>query len=55
MKIYSNAKDFKMSQAQARYFALQIYDYMKKYLAEHKKEYEEWLKQEKLKENESEE
>ena len=46
MKIYSNAKDYKLSEAQARDFAMQIYEPMKKYIAEHKAEYEKWINQE---------
>lgn len=44
MQTVSNTStELKLSQKQARFFAIQIYSSMKEYIADHKVEFEDWL------------
>ena len=44
--IENNIDNCKISQKQARYFAIQIFGGLRQYISEHRAEYEAWLSQE---------
>ena len=43
ISIEKNIDSFQIGSEQARYFSIQIFSGMKKYIEEHKAEFEEWL------------
>ena len=47
MDVITNTEGYAISREQAHYFAIQVFAEMKKYIAAHKQDYEQWLKDEK--------
>lgn len=42
LSLETNADKIKMSKNQAHYFAIQVFSNMKKYIQDHRQEYEQW-------------
>ncbi|WP_155250189.1 hypothetical protein [Ruminococcus flavefaciens] len=43
MEVVTNNNNYIISHKQAQYFAIQVFTGMKKYIEEHRAEYEKWL------------